>query len=69
MLRVLGPDGKRRARDWLKGRDSTARKVSGLSDDTWDAVSHNALLTIAPLPLITSKGARGQSEHSCRSET
>lgn len=43
VLRVLDPiNGTQRAREWLKGRDSTARKVSGLSDETWTALSHPA---------------------------
>jgi hypothetical protein len=60
VLRVLDPvDGKQRARDWLNGKDSTARKVSGLDDDVWSVISHNAH---ADHRAVTSHYVEGRDE-------
>jgi hypothetical protein len=60
VLRVLDPvNGKQRAKDWLDGKDSTARKVSGLDDDVWSVISHNAH---ADYRAVTSHRIEGHDE-------
>jgi hypothetical protein len=60
VLRILDPvNGRQRARDWLNGKDSTARKVSGLDDDLWAVISHNAH---ADHRAVTSHHVEGRDE-------